>query len=124
MTWNGGSGAAASIAVYINGKPVSTSVATDTLNSSTYATNAGKKVGRIAGQTYDTIGGYQGYWSGRLDHLCEWGRALTASEVQAEYLDSLQGSPQTLNWLDRPWLMGVPAAVGGNRRRRVLLGSH
>jgi hypothetical protein len=53
-----------------------------------------------------------------------YSRALSAGTIAQLYLAAKTGYQQELNWLDQPWLMGVPAAVGGNRRRRVLLGSH
>jgi hypothetical protein len=48
----------------------------------------------------------------------------TIGDARQMLAASRTGYQQELNWLNQPWLTGVPAAVGGNRRRRVLLGSH
>lgn len=57
-----------------------------------------------------------------MDDLRLYNRALSSSEVFALYSNSRTGYPGTLNRLRRPWLNSV-AAVGGNRRRRVLMGA-
>jgi hypothetical protein len=53
-----------------------------------------------------------------------WNRQLSASDARQDYLAWKLGFRNELNWLDRPWLIGAVAAPSGNRRRRVLLGSH
>jgi hypothetical protein len=63
-------------------------------------------------------------FSGLLQDARLYNRALSERDSKELYRASRTGYQRELNWLDRPWLMGVPAAVGGNRRRRVLLGSH
>jgi hypothetical protein len=63
-------------------------------------------------------------YSGRFDDVRLWSRGLNASEVRQLYNDSRAGYPRSLNYLDTDASYGATAAVGGNRRRRVLMGSH
>jgi hypothetical protein len=101
--------------IYVNGLPI----ATDTTSSSPTAANFARiRIGNRANNVDDQD------FSGLLADSRIYDRALSGGEVQRLYNASRTGYQQELNWLDRPWLMGVPAAVGGNRRRRVLLGSH
>lgn len=88
--WDGTS-AAANLAVYINGQAVTTAVVINTLNTTTFTTNSGKLVGRIGGQTFDSSGGFQGYWAGSLDCIEEWSRPLSANEVAHLYNISQSG---------------------------------
>jgi hypothetical protein len=48
-----------------------------------------------------------------LDDLRFYNRAISASEVGRLYNASRTGYQQELNWLDRPWLMGVPDVAPG-----------
>jgi hypothetical protein len=70
----------------------------------------------------NSSGGY--YARAAIDDVRLWSRALSDSEVRAEYEESRAGRPETLRWLPtRAW--SIPAAGGGggggNRRRRALL---
>lgn len=42
------------------------------------------------------------FFDGPMDDIRMWTRVLSPAEIQAEYLDSLAGSPETLNWLTPP----------------------
>jgi hypothetical protein len=72
-----------------------------------------------------TSGNLEACVNGTLfDDVRIWSRGLNGSEVQQLYADSRAGYPRSLNYLDTDAIYGATAAVGGNRRRRVLMGSH
>ncbi len=60
------------------------------------------------------------YFTGQLDDIRVYNRAITASEVWNLYTDSITGYSLTLNRLERRW--GYVAATGNRRRRALICG--
>lgn len=62
-------------------------------------------------------------FNGYIDDTRTWNRALTPSEVWADYVESRQGYPGTLNRVTstRRVFNSAGGGGGGNRRRRLLL---
>ena len=87
--------------IYINGIEQATTAASGTPNISAAVTF------RIGDGFFSAVG--------FADDVCVFSRAPSAGEVMSRYLDSRQGSPDTLNWVPTPSGLVVP----GGRLHRV-----
>jgi hypothetical protein len=64
--------------------------------------------------TIGRLGDFAGqYWEGGMDDVRVYSRALSATELVAEYQDSKAGSPDTLNWYKPKRYFFVDAGGGG-----------
>jgi hypothetical protein len=111
--WDG-SGSVNGLSIWIDGVRISTTPTLDALNVSTFNTNAGAKIMRLAGQTFDVQ--YEGYWAGSLCAVVYRYKVSTDAEMLALANDLLSGQfsavrpPSKLTILTPAITAGGPAA--------------
>ena len=96
-------GVADAVKLYVNGVQVA-------YNSGAFYSPTAIRLG----QRY--AGGFN--FTGTMDDVCMWNRAISATEIQAIYNDSRTGYSKSLNWI-KPRVV-TPAVASTNRIRRLV----